>query len=265
MALFKKSTGPKIALAKEGDDLGPYPSEVDNEPTQQRILERALRNVSIATLVSGMMNIALIMTLLTMFPMQTVQPFLVTFKNQDNQVVAIEPLSMDAPGILYMTEDNIRDYVIQRHRFVPVATQMEAQWGSDSRLAARTEKELYGKFQNSSRLELEKMMTGGYTRQIEIESVNRLSEQTWQVNFKTYDSLGGVNGTLTSDPSRALAGTQASNQGDLLRADLTPTSTTQNWVSTLRVEYLPQEVTYDKRLLNPLGFTVTDYAVTARK
>jgi type IV secretory pathway component VirB8 len=266
MSRFSKSNnGPKIALRKDGDDLGPYPGDVDNEPTQQRILERALRNVSIATLVSGMMNIALIMTLVTLFPLQKVQPYLVTFKDQNQQVVGIEPLAMNAPGILYMTEDNVRDYVVQRHRFVPIATQMEAQWGKDSRLAARTEKELYDKFAQSSKLELEKLMTGGYNREIKIETVNRLSEDTWQVGFKTFDSMGGKNGTLTGDPAQVLAKNAVTDQRDLLQADLTPTVATQNWVATMRVEYKPSEVTYDKRLLNPLGFTITDYAVTARK
>lgn len=266
MALFNKGDNAgRVVIAKDGDDLGPYPADVDNEPTQQRILERALRNVSIATLVSGMMNIALIMTLVTLFPLQRVQPFLVTFKNQDNQVVAVEPLSMDAPGILYMTEDNVRDYVVQRHRFVPIASQMEAQWGKDSRLAARTEKELFAKFEQSSKLELEKMMTGGYNRRIEIESANRLSDDTWQVNFKTIDSLGGKNGTLTADPAQALNNAAQRDPNAIINANLTPQDTIQNWVATMRVEYVPQEITFDKRLLNPLGFTITDYAVTARK
>ena len=266
MSVFsKKGDAARVVIAKDGDDLGPYPGDVDNEPTQQRILERALRNVSIATLVSGMMNIALVMALVSVFPLQKVQPYLVTFKNQDNQVVSIDPLATDAPGILYMTEDNVKDYVVQRHQFVPIASHMEAQWGKDSRLAARTERELYDKFEKASKLELEKMMTGGYTRRIEIESVNRLSEDTWQVNFKTHDSLGGKNGTLTADPSQVLAASRTNDPNAVLNANLTPTETVQGWVATMRVEYTPTKVTYDKRLLNPLGFTITDYSVTARK
>jgi type IV secretory pathway component VirB8 len=111
------------------------------------------------------------------------------------------------------------------------------------------------------------MMTGGYNRSIEIESVNRLSEDTWQVNFKTTDSLGGSGGTLTADPSQGLGASTSRPQNDpneLLNANLTPGQTTQSWVATMRVEYKPSEITYDKRLLNPLGFTITDYSVTAR-
>ena len=46
--------------------------------------------------------------------------------------------------------------------------------------------------------------------------------------------------------------------------DLVPQAATKNWLATMTITYEPQAVSYDKRLLNPLGFTVTDYSVVAR-
>lgn len=246
------------------DDLGPFPGDVDINPSKSRAQERALRSVAFVAIVSGMMNIALIMLLITLFPLQKVYPYLVTFKSQESQVVSIEPMSVEGNGMLYATEDSVRDYVIQRHTFVPIDSAMQQQWGPSSRLAARTGPELYAKFMDSSKAELAQMMTAGYTRKIDINSVQRIAGDTWQVNFTTHDTLPTAGGTLTGS---AMFGGQPSTSTALgTPGNPTQPIITQNndqtWIATMKVDYQPQKVTYDKRLLNPLGFTVTDYSVS---
>lgn len=262
-----KTTGDApISIAKtEGDDLGPFPSEVDSNPSRSRTQERALRAVSIVAIVSGMMNIALIMLLIMLFPLQKVFPYLVTFKSQDNQVVSIEPMNMDAPGGLYATEDAVRDYVTQRHSFVPIEDTMKAQWGPNSRLAARTSVELYQKFTDPSRNEIQRMMTAGYNRTVEINSVQRISADTWQINFTTSDTLPTRGGTMTPAGITPQESTPNQSFGEAVaqaQQPQVPAVNKQTWVATMRVTYEPQRITYDKRLLNPLGFTVTDYSVS---
>jgi type IV secretory pathway component VirB8 len=250
---------------------------VDNSPSKSRAQERALRAVSIVAIVSAMMNVALIMLVITLFPLQKVFPYLVTFKNQDNQVVSIEPMDIDQPGILYATEDNVRDYVTQRHSFIPNKTIMEARWGSGSKLYARTSNELYQQFANPARDETKRMLDSGYQRTVDINNVQRLPStsdgETWQVNFTTHDSVPTQGGTLSggtlSNPTAI--GQNAAGFGPAPGApvDLAPTTAPsvndQTWVATLRVKYEPQRVTYSQRLVNPLGFTVTDYSVSATK
>lgn len=253
----------KAAPEHKPDDLGRFPGEVDINPSRTRSQERALRAVSLVAIVSAMMNIAMIMLMITLFPLQKVYPFLVTFKSQDNQVVSIEPMAMNAPGILYATEDSVRDYVVQRHSFVPIVATMNERWGPNSRLAARSSKELFAKFSEASKTELTQMMSAGYDRRIDINSVQRIGEDTWQVNFTTHDVLPGNAGTLTgntafgSQPSTSGIGTPGAPTVPVVSQQ-----NDQNWVATMRVTYAPQNVTYDKRLLNPLGFTVTDYSVS---
>lgn len=261
---------PDVTDTETGDNLGPYPANVDDSPTQQRVLERGLRNVTIGLGISGMMNVAMISFIIAIFPLKEVQPYLITFKEQGNQVVSIDPLAIDAPGIAYATEDNVRDYINQRHGFTPVASAMDAQWGVDSKLAARTLPPLYEKFQGAMKTEQTRMMTQGFTRRINIETVNQIRPDTWQVLFETQDSLGGAGGTLTADPTRQQQAAGAATPGlitqqALLQGDLTPQIATQKWVATMTIDYQPQNTTYDKRLLNPLGFVVTDYSVTARR
>lgn len=271
----KAVAAPPVTLKKDGDDLGRYPNDVDSNPSQARAQERALRAVSLVAIVAGMMCVALIMLIITLLPLQKVYPYLVTFKNQDNQVVSIEPMSANAPGMLYATEDAVRDYVVQRHGFTPSAAVMTAQWGPNSRLAARSGAELFAKFTAASKEETTRMMTLGYARTITINAVNRISADTWQVDFTTHDQLPTSGGTLTP---QAVAGAPADGgsaptapsatgtSGSGFAGGAAATSATavnnQSWVATMRVDYQPQRITYDKRLLNPLGFTVTDYSVT---
>lgn len=247
------------------DDLGPFPSNVDSNPSAGRAQERALRIVGLVAVISGLCNVAFIMLFATLFPLQKVYPYLVTFKAKDQQVVSIEPMSLGAPGMVYATEDNIRDYIVQRHSFVPIRDRMTEQWGANSRLAARTSMDLYQRFAQASKAETEQMLRSGYTRNIDIKSVQRLSGgpsgETWQVNFDTDDTLPTNNGTLSANPTFIASGANPTGTGNAVLSSVSPTQK-QSWVATLRITYLPQRVTYDKRLLNPLGFTVTDYSVT---
>jgi len=268
----KKGLPAPISIAKtDGDDLGRFPAEVDNSPSRSRSQERALRAVSIVAIVSGMMNVALIMLVFTLFPLQKVYPYLVTFKSQDNQVVSIDPMNITAPSMQYVTEDNVRDYVVQRHSFVPIEATMKAQWGVGSKLWTRTIPELYQTFADPARAETQKMLQAGFKRSVDITSVQQVSADTWQVNFLTTDAvpttggsmMGGSfgNGGVTQDQAMGIP-PQPYAQGAVTGPSPTlPPTGRQTWIATMRVAYQPQRVTFDKRLLNPLGFTVTDYSV----
>ena len=255
------------------DDLGPYPERINDSPSQTTALGRALRSVTLVAIISGLANIAMLMLIITLLPLKQVQPYLVTFKDQDNQVVSIDPVSVDAPGIRFMAESDVRDYVIQRHRFVPIRATMEEIRGPNSRLAARTSTPAYEAFQRSSQIEMSRLMEGGYTRTVEIEGVTQINQDTWQVNFKTIDTLPTSGGTLALDQTITTGATTPTGApvagvggtGAIPGAAGINTQSVQSWTATLRFDYQPQTVTYDKRLLNPLGFTVLEYSVVARR
>ena len=259
----KKKDAAPVAKKVDGDDLGRFPTDTDNNPTRQRVLERALRLMTIGLGASALINVALTAMIIAIFPLKQVYPYLVTFRESDDQVVALEPISAEAPGIQFATEANVRQYVKLRHSFFPVNTIMDAQWGPDSQLAAMTEMQEFKDFENSSNLERARMMTSGYTRQIDIESATMIRPDTWQVAFQTVDTLGGSGGTLTTDPTVAMADSRPDGMQNV-SASAVPAASTKTWIATMTIDYQPQQVSYDKRLLNPLGFTVTDYSVTAR-
>lgn len=263
----KSVTLRKPDLDEREDDIGPYPAEVDSNPTKQRVLERALRMTTVGLGVSGATNVALVALIIAMMPLKEVYPYLITFKESDEKIVAIEPLSGDAPGIQYATEANVRQYVKLRHTFSPVESFIESQWGSSSQLAAMTESAAYAKFAEAAKSERTQMTTRGLSRSIDIESATMVRPDTWQVAFTTTETPGGSDGTLTaspgdvSNPGASIGSNTGTNIGMI---NVNPPKVTKRWLATMNITYQPQRITFDKRLLNPLGFTITDYSVIER-
>lgn len=276
--MLGKNKGGKVDLGKKGeadaplqDDLGPYPQNVSDQPSRARIVEKALRSMTIVATVSGLMNIALIMLVITILPLQRVYPYLVTFKNQDNQVVSVEPLDVNTSSLVYATESNVRDYVVQRHKVVPNQTLMNAQWGAGSRLAAMTDESAYAQFQATSGKDLKDILTQKYDRDIQVNSVTRINDGLWQVNFTTIDRLAndslpvaGVAGVSSADAAATGLTVNTAPAANAALGSISSQESRQTWVATLRVAYQPKRITYNQRLLNPLGFTVLDYTVSRR-
>ena len=240
------------------DELGAYPENVDDQPSYARAIERTLRIVGLVAVVSGLINVALIMLIITILPLQKVYPFLVTFKSQENQVVSIEPLNADPQTMRYATEDNVRDYIVQRHKVTPDNAIMNAQWGPQSRIAARSSLETYTAFRQASDTELKQLVSQNYSRDVELNSVTLLPGGTWQVAFTTIDHSAGS--AIAAPASGTFGASADANQPGIVQTG----ESRQTWVATLRAKYDPTRVRYDQRLLNPLGFTVTDYSVTRR-
>ena len=254
------------------DDLGPYPADVDSNPTKQRVLERALRMTTVGLGVSATANVALVALIIALLPLKQVYPYLVTFKESDEKVVAIEPLTADAPGIQFATEANVRQYVKLRHTFSPIESFINTQWGPDSQLAAMSDAGEYSKFAEAAVQEKTQMMTRGLSRSIDIESATMVRPDTWQVAFTTTETPGGNEGTLTASPATGAAqrpsvtggfGT-GDGVGGVPMINVNPPKVTKRWLATMNIAYQPQRITFDKRLLNPLGFTVVDYSVIER-
>jgi len=151
---------------------------------------------------------------------------------------------------------------------------MDAQWGQNSQLSAMTDAGEFGEFSRAAENERTQMMSRGFSRSIEIESATMINPGTWQVAFKTVETLGGNSGTLTPEisgpPTSQTSNTQTAPSGTTPTTQnvgvisLAPTRTTKSWLATMTVDYQPQRISYDARLLNPLGFTVTDYSVIER-
>jgi type IV secretory pathway component VirB8 len=73
-------------------------------------------------------------------------------------------------------------------------------------------------------------------RTVAVRRVSRIADGYWQVEFVTQDFTGGVK--LVAE---------------------------KQWVASLTIGYVPREVSWEDRYMNPLGFIVTDYSVAAKE
>lgn len=229
------------------DDLGAF-ATVSDHPPRERSLYAALRATTIATIVLTFTNAASIWLIVALFPLQKVQPYLVTFSDKREQIVNIEPAQIDGKAYAVMTEVEVRDYVAGRHTIPSTKSAIDAAWGPRSRLALRMVPDAYKQFVEANKSDLAALRSQGYVRAVEIAAVSRVARDTWQAEFQTVDTPAvaslGAPGDLMSGPPM--------------------TEVRQTWVATLRVGYEPNRVRYDERLLNPLGFTVHEYSVTKK-
>lgn len=222
------------------DRLGVYPTEVDLPSLADRRNLWTARAFAIGFVVSSLANVALAVGIASILPLYRVQPVLIGFNEKTDQVVTLQPLEIQAKSIDAMTEKLVRQYVVLRHSVVKDDTEMTRRWGDDSPIKLMTGQDAFAQFVQETRPAYAKLAEEQFTRSIEILSVSKLSTNFWQAEFNTTDHS-------------LLAGLDASQD---LR---------QRWVASMRVQYETQRITYDKRLINPLGFTVLQYSVAEKR
>lgn len=178
--------------------------------------------------------VALSLALYGLMPLKTVKPMLLTVSDRSDQVVHVEPFSQGTHGFRLLTEKLVRDYVRTAHTIVPDGSAMRELWGR--RLFRFSSPAVFTRLRELFEAPAQAMVDDGLSRGVEILGDPRLIEQSggrlyWQVSFETIDTR------VTEELDR------------------------QSWVASLIVEFLPQQVTFEDRYINPIGFQVTGYTV----
>jgi type IV secretory pathway component VirB8 len=113
---------------------------------------------------------------------------------------------------------------------------MRRRWGGEGIVAHRSDPEAYRLFVAETAPRYEEMRQRRLVRTVTIHRVSKIAEGYWQVEFSTNDY-------------------DASNRkiGDAL------------WVCSMTVSYVAREIHWEDRYVNPLGFIVSAYSVTAKQ
>lgn len=222
--------------AEPGDRLGIYPSERDVKPLEGRRYLWIARAFAIGLFLSLCLNIVLGFAIFSLSPLVRVEPMLLTFKDRSEQIVKLEPFQRGSNGFEVMTEMLVRDYVLSRHEILLDEPEMKRRWGGKGLVAFRSTPEEYARFVAETAPRFEALRQARLMRHVVIHRVSKIADGFWQVAFSTEDSKEGQ-GKLAED----------------------------HWVASLSVTYLPREVNWEDRYLNPLGFIVSDYGVVAEK
>lgn len=245
LALLRKQ---KAGLASSGpantealtvdskDRLGAYPAERDVPVLEGRRYLWIARAFAIGMFLSLCLNVVLGVAIGTLSPLVRVEPMLLTLKDRSEQIVKIEPFERGTSGFELMTESLVRDYVLSRQEVVLDEAEMRRRWGGRGIVAHRSSDEEYARFVAETAPKYEELRQMRLMRTVAIRRVSKIAEGYWQVEFLTQDFTGGVKQVAE-----------------------------KKWVASLTVGYVPREVSWEDRYMNPLGFIVTDYSVAAEE
>lgn len=195
------------------------------------------RAFAIITAISICCNIVLIMAITQILPLYRVEPFLLTFKNKQEQVLNIIPVNTSLESERAITEVFVRQYVLLRSTFDTDIAEMEARWLPGGPMQEMSAPGVFTDFlENTAKPAMNVIRTKSLRREIRIITVNELSRGLWQVEFETQDMY--------------------------------PTSTSPElnyWTASLNITYRRKTVRFSERLKNPVGFTVTKFSLARKK
>lgn len=193
------------------------------------------RAFAVIVAVSLCCNLVLILAMTQLLPLHRIEPFLLTFENKEEQVYDIQPLRNMADKTA-ITEVFVREYVLLRSAISGDIQEMESRWMPGSLLEEMSSSVVYEGFLKSAKKGLDIARKQHLIRGIRIMSVNDLGRGIWQVEYESSDMY----------PDSAAP-----------KIDY--------WTATLNVTYRKKTVKYGERLNNPIGFTVTRYALQHNK
>ncbi|SMF81975.1 Type IV secretory pathway, component VirB8 [Tistlia consotensis] len=228
------SAGDLPAPAALGPDL---PGRHDTGHAYRR-LDKTNRILAFLLVGSWAVNALLATGYFILLPLKQVEPWLLTVSPESKQVVTVEPLHRDLDAWQAATTQWVAQWVTQRHTVLPDRGHTEARlkW-----LYLRSvEKPVYEDIESpeEKRFTLDMIRRGG-SRTVKIESVSRVAEDFYLVNFETQDSFP--------------------HQTEVQRS---------RWTATVRIAFRPVDYARGEiqsgeardRLLS-FGFTVVDYTV----
>lgn len=227
--------GPAPAV-DSGDRLGTYPAERDVPALEGRRYLWTARAFAIGMFLSLCLNVVLGFAIAGLSPLVRVEPMLLSFRDKSEQIVKVEPLAKGTNGFEVMTEALVRDYVLSREEIALDEGEMRRRWGGAGLVAHRSDGEEYRRFVAETAPKYEEIRQKHLVRTVGVHRVSKIAEGYWQVEFST-DDLDATGRKV----------------GEGL------------WVASMTVTYVPREVTWEDRYMNPLGFLVTAYSVTARQ
>lgn len=200
-----------------------------------RVQKWTNRVLAVAVVFLSLVTMALAAVVVTLFPLKEVQPMLLTLSDRTEQVVRIEPLQVGAESWRLISEKMAREYVVKRET-IDLQTEVE-RWQQVAFLSSvsvwQEFEGLMGRHNSSSPFERAKRER--LTRAINIISASMLNARQLQVEFERIDYRAG------QEEGRS------------------------QWVATMTIGFLPREVKYDQRYMNPVGFTVLAYGIQERR
>ena len=173
-------------------------------------------------------------------PLVEVEPFLIIRQDNSDNLVRSEPISQNMASKDLLLETFIKQYVILRNTIISDEAEMSSRWLPGGMIHFLSSWPVFYQFRESSSKIMGNKEYFGFVREVEIISIGRQGgkrSEVWKVDFKTYELRPG-------NPSTG---------GALIMKE-------RYWTASITARFYPERVFMGRRLINPIGFTVTRYS-----
>lgn len=180
------------------------------------------------------------LALFKLAPMVNVEPFLVINQDNSDRIVRYEPITRDMASKDLILETYIKQYVLLRNTIINDMTEMQSRWMPGGMVHFYSSWPVFEQFMSYGEMIFEQMHDVDLVREIEIISIGRLggkNSAVWKVDFKTYDLTPGNTNT----------------GGAMIMKE-------RYWTASVTAYFFPERQFMGRRLINPMGFTVTRYS-----
>ncbi len=233
MALFSPKQQEQVQPQQQDTNQGSVSEaeQVSQENLRERRYLWTARGFAMIFIVSLITNILMLMSLSSLTPLVRVQPYELTFSDKKSQTVQITPFALDQNAKNAISESMLRRYVTARHTITSDKTEMVARWDMGGLVQLLSSDSVFDTFKRNATNTLERAFAVSETRNVIIRTVMPYYKDWWQVSLDL---------EITS-PEKM--------DKEVL-----------HYVATARVGFYPTKGTWAKRLNNPVGFQVLEYA-----
>ena len=201
------------------------------------------RFITFITVLSLMFFVSASLVLFKLVPEVHIEPFLIIRQSDSDNMVRYEAISSNMPSSRQMMELFIKQYVILRNTVIGDEREMQSRWFSGGMVHYLSSEKIFNEFSQNIKAKLNGIIKDRITKDVEIISLSKVGGEkspVWKIDFKTYE--------LSADNRNGSTGEMV--------------LTTKYWTASIVAVFNPTRMFMSKRLMNPLGFTVTRYSQT---
>lgn len=224
-------------MVEQRQDI-PLETDISEEGMRERRYLWMARTFALVAVVSFLSMIMLVSALFSLLPIVRVQPFYLTTMNKNQQVIRVVRPDFKKLDMQLLTESFIRQYLLARLTVGSNIAELERRWGIDGIVNWMSSPVVFEEFGKSAELALRQARNDGLTRNVRILNIVPFRQEqegnVWQAELELTNMKYGE-----TEPVRT------------------------RWLVSMKVEFRPtrQGLTWEKRLKNPLGFTVVRYGI----
>ena len=195
---------------------------------------------------AGVSCLYMVLSSLSLFRLSglvTIEPYLMINSNNSQEIVRDEPIAVDMASKTQLMETFVKQYILVSNTVIDDPIEMRSRWAPGGMVNFLSLPSVYMDFYKNNYSKLKEYKDIHLTREVEIISINRqggAKSPLWKVDFKTndlyndYGSEGGV---------------------QLFKERF--------WTASVTSYFIPERSFVGRRLINPLGFTVTRFSQSA--